>query len=90
MKPFLFILFYFLSTAVQAQDLTGIWRGSFRSNSDPATNRIMELMGADDRYKFEVQIDQSDRQFEGVTYSYRTTVFLWQGHLQRNGQPRNA
>lgn len=75
MKPFLFILFYCLSTAVQAQDLTGIWRGSFRSNSDPATNRIMELMGADDRYKFEVQVDQSSKNFEGVTYSYKTTVF---------------
>lgn len=75
MKSFLFILFYCLSTAVQAQDLTGIWRGSFRSNSDPATNRIMELMGADDRYKFEVQIDQSNKNFEGVTYSYKTTVF---------------
>lgn len=75
MKSFLFILFYCLSTAVNAQDLTGIWRGSFRSNSDPATNRLMELMGADDRYKFEVQLDQSDKNFGGVTYSYKTTVF---------------
>src|SRR5688500_4646288 len=75
MKQILFILFCYLSTAVQAQDLTGIWRGSFRSNSNPGTNKLMELMGADDRYKFEVQIDQSDKNFNGVTYSYKTTVF---------------
>ena len=30
------------------QDLTGIWRGQFRSN-----NRMMQLMNIDDRYKFE-------------------------------------
>jgi hypothetical protein len=75
MKQFLFILFCCFCTAVQAQDLTGIWRGSFRSNSDPTTNKLMELMGADDRYKFEVQIDQKDKTFGGVTYSYKTTVF---------------
>jgi hypothetical protein len=75
MKQILFILFCCISAATYAQDLTGIWRGSFRSNSNPATNRLMELMGADDRYKFEVQIDQSDKKFSGVTYSYKTTVF---------------
>ncbi len=75
MKSFLFILFCCSAIATQAQNLTGIWRGSFISSSDPATNRLMELMGAEDRYKFEVQIDQNDKKFEGVTYSYKTTVF---------------
>jgi hypothetical protein len=32
-------------------------------------------MGVDPTYKFEVQINQKDKQFTGVTYSYRTTVF---------------
>ena len=48
----------------QGQDLTGIWRGQFRSN-----NRMMQLMNIDDRYKFEVQIDQRGKSFNGVTYS---------------------
>jgi hypothetical protein len=75
MKQLLLILFCCFCTASQAQDLTGIWRGSFRSSSNPATNRLEELMGVDPTYKFEVQINQKDKQFTGVTYSYRTTVF---------------
>jgi hypothetical protein len=75
MKQFLFFLFCCLTTAVQAQDLTGIWRGSFRSGTNPTTSRLEELLGADDPYKFEVQIDQKDKTFNGVTYSYKTTVF---------------
>jgi hypothetical protein len=35
----------------------------------------MELLGEDDRYKFEVQVDQAAKLFSGVTYSYKTTVF---------------
>jgi hypothetical protein len=75
MKLFLLILITCFATALQAQDLTGIWRGSFRSQGNPAADRLMELMGADDRYKFEVQINQKGKAFEGVTYSYKTTVF---------------
>lgn len=75
MKQILFILFCCFCTVSQAQDLTGIWRGSFRSGSNPATNRLEELMGVDPAYKFEVQIDQKDKYFSGVTYSYKTTVF---------------
>src|SRR4030095_10195097 len=37
--------------------------------------RLMELMGEDDRYKFEVQLDHRNKSFDGVTYSYKTTVF---------------
>lgn len=35
----------------------------------------MELLGEDDRYKFEVQLDQHAKAFSGVTYSYKTTIF---------------
>lgn len=90
MKPILFILFYCLSTAVQAQDLTGIWRGSFLSTSDPATNRIRELLGAEERYKFEVQIDQSGKVFNGVTYSYLTTVFYGKATCKGTVNPANG
>ncbi len=63
-------LFLFTAFCAQSQDLTGIWRGHFRSNE--IYNRII---GADDRYKMEVQIAQNNNAFESVTYSYKTTVF---------------
>lgn len=71
MKRFLFFLFCGISISASAQDISGIWRGSFRSNN----SRLLDILGDDSRYKFEVQLDQKDKQFEGVTYSYLTTVF---------------
>ena len=66
------ILLCFLSLSAVGQDLTGIWRGHFRS----AGNRMIEqLLGEEDRYKLEIQVDQKAKQFNGVTYSYKTTVF---------------
>lgn len=59
-----------LAVIAAAQDLTGIWRGQFQQN-----NRMAQLMNIDDRYKFEVQIDQRGKAFSGVTYSYKTTEF---------------
>ena len=59
-----------LAVIATAQDLTGIWRGQFQQN-----NRMAQLMNIDDRYKFEVQIDQRGKAFSGVTYSYKTTEF---------------
>jgi hypothetical protein len=64
------ILIVFIASTVHAQDLTGIWRGHFRSNA--ANDRYL---GDDDRYKFEVQIAQHDKAFKAVTYSYKSTVF---------------
>ncbi len=74
MKIFLLFLFYGISLSVSAQDLTGIWRGNFNQSSNSAS-RLMELLGTEDRYKFEVQLNQHDKIFDGVTYSYKTTVF---------------
>lgn len=68
------ILFLFLCCSLSAigQDLTGIWRGHFRSSG----NRMIEqLLGEEDQYKFEIQLDQKNKQFNGVTYSYKTKVF---------------
>jgi hypothetical protein len=67
---FLFILLCFGSVGF-SQDLTGIWRGSF-SQSD---GRINDMFNLEDRYKYEVQLDNQGKQFKGVTYSYKTTVF---------------
>ncbi len=68
---YLLSLFFLLSTALlHAQDLTGIWRGHFRSNEV-----YQRFYIDDDRYKIEVQIAQKNKGFEAVTYSYKTTVF---------------
>ena len=36
---------------------------------------LERLYGVEDRYKFEIQLDQRNKLFSGVTYSYKTTVF---------------
>lgn len=71
MKIFLLFLFYGISLSAQSQDLTGIWRGNFRQTG----NKFMDMMRPEERYKFEVQLDQQGKLFNGVTYSYLTTVF---------------
>jgi hypothetical protein len=70
MKCIFFILGTLLTTLASAQDLTGIWRGSFNSSE-----KIYDILNVSDRYKFEVQIDNLNKKFTGVTYSYKTTVF---------------
>jgi len=58
--------------ALPAQNLTGIWRGFFiQKNYNPFSGQFVE-----DRYKYEVQINElPNKSLEGVTYSYKTTVF---------------
>lgn len=56
---------------LQAQDVTGIWQGHFRSTANTAMRNSL----FDDRYRFEVQIAQKGKVFEGVTYSYLSTFF---------------
>jgi len=53
-----------------AQDITGIWRGHFSDN-----NRLNQILNIDDRYRFEVQIAQTDKKLQAVTYSYKNTEF---------------
>jgi hypothetical protein len=68
-----------LSNLLHAQDLTGVWRGSFNSSDN-----IYSSLNIYDRYKFEVQIDDNSKPtFTGVTYSYKTTVFY--GKAVANG-----
>jgi len=54
-----------------AQDITGVWQGHFRSKSLDAMRSSL----FDDRYKFEVQIAQTDKRFQAVTYSYLSSLF---------------
>ena len=66
------ILLCLVAFVADAQDLTGIWRGHFKSAS---YSKLLDSLGIDDRYKFETQIEQNSKSFSGVTYSYRSTVF---------------
>lgn len=56
---------------IHAQDLTGVWQGHFQPGDGTRSN----LFGFENRYKFEVQIAQHDKKFDGVTYSYLSSVF---------------
>src|SRR5688572_29908182 len=87
MKSVLLFVFLVFSFCVQAQDLTGIWRGSFKQTPAGANGRMLELLGGDDRYKFEVQIDQNNKNFKGVSYSYLTTVFYGKATCQGTVNP---
>jgi len=64
---FLLLLCITCTGALNAQNLTGIWRGSFFNPSEIA------LGGSKSRY--EVQINNNGREAKGVTYSYQTTRF---------------
>jgi hypothetical protein len=65
------LLLSFISAG--AQNVTGIWKGYFVQNT---------FGYFQDRYKFEVQIAQLDNNaINGVTYSYKTTVFYGKATL---------
>ena len=68
---FLFVLNGVTLSMIHAQDLTGIWRGHFRSND--AAKRVTG--NYDDRYKMEVQIAQTHNRFQAITYSYKNAEF---------------
>ena len=71
MRIFYWLLLFTVPFILQAQDVTGIWQGHFHSTG----NSAMRNSALDDRYKFEVQIAQDGKAFEGVTYSYLSTFF---------------
>jgi len=79
MRLFFTLVVCLLSIPLFSQDLTGIWRGSFVS----ADNKMSDLLSLEDRYKYEVQIDQHGHAFDGVTYSYKRTEFY--GKASSNG-----
>jgi hypothetical protein len=64
------------------QDLTGIWRGHFRSGG-----RTSEFNLFDDRYRFEVQIEQVNKGVKGVTYSYHSTDFYAKAAAKGSANP---
>lgn len=64
-------LFSFAVSPLHSQNLTGIWRGYFITESS-------------DQYKFELQIEQKKNSISGVSYSYLTTVFYGKATLTGN------
>ncbi|MFT3934621.1 MAG: hypothetical protein QM726_13440 [Chitinophagaceae bacterium] len=79
MRGFLTLFVILFTVPAFAQDLTGIWRGSFVSSDA----KMMDMFNLEDRYKYEVQIDQQGKAFNGVTYSYKRTEFY--GKAASNG-----
>ncbi|WP_153796079.1 hypothetical protein [Foetidibacter luteolus] len=60
------IILFTLSFNLNAQEITGIWRGYFMSGQGLYRQK----------YKYEIQIEQLENNaLNGVTYSYRTTIF---------------
>jgi hypothetical protein len=88
MKSRFFYFFLLLACCspglLKAQDITGIWRGHFRSNEG-----IERLMGNDDRYKIEVQIAQTINIFQAVTYSYKNAEFYGKAEASGTVNPKS-
>lgn len=78
MKFRLFLITLLLSSSfVHAQSMLGIWRGYFYSGYGAFKQQ----------YKYEVQLNElpnpnSQKALQGVTYSYRSTVFYGKASLQ--------
>lgn len=73
MKPMIYRFFFtmccwLMVSTVSAQDMSGIWRGYFVTDTY-------------DHYKFELQIKQSGNSVSGVSYSYLSTVFYGKATL---------
>ncbi len=86
MKHFLVFTLLFVGLAGYSQDVTGIWRGNFFGKQ----NKLMQMLGEEDRYKFELQIEQNAKAFEGVTYSYKTTIFYGKATCRGTVNPKNG
>jgi hypothetical protein len=71
MRRFFLLLLSAVPLLAHAQDLTGVWQGHFSSG----TGEHSSIFTIEDRYKFEVQIAQHDKKFDGVTYSYLSSIF---------------
>jgi hypothetical protein len=84
-KQLLAMLMMAIGTSfIFAQDLTGIWRGSFVATD----SRLNDIFNLAERYKYEVQIDNKSKSFTGVTYSYKTTVFYGKASAKGTINPR--
>jgi hypothetical protein len=86
MRRFFLLFFAAAPLFLHAQDLTGVWQGHFSSNFGDHSS----IFTMDERYKFEVQIAQHDKQFDGVTYSYLSSVFYGKAAAAGTVNPRTG
>ncbi len=76
---FIPILVFLFCTNCVSQGLTGIWRGYFIQNDFD----VYKGKPVKSEYKYEVQLNNLvNNGIEGVTYSYKTTVFYGKASLQ--------
>ena len=85
MRRALTLFFVLTAAAVQAQDLTGVWQGHFRSGNLSTRSSLI-----DDRYKFEVQIAQHNKTFDAVTYSNLSSYFYGKAAADGTLNPKNG
>lgn len=79
--------FLFLSaSSLIAQDLTGVWRGSFEQRTlDPIFGKFSKQS-----YRYEVQLNRlKNNGIEGVTYSYLSTIFYGKAALKGIADKKN-
>src|SRR5579859_845798 len=86
MRRFYLLFLFITPLLLQAQDVTGIWQGHFRSSGSSS----MRSSVFDDRYRFEVQIAQNGKSFEGITYSYLSTFFYGKAAAAGTVNPRTS
>jgi len=55
-----------------------------------ADNKMSDLFNLEDRYKYEVQIDQQGKAFTGVTYSYKKTEFYGKASSSGTVNPKTG
>lgn len=73
------IILLLLASFANGQNITGIWRGHFLQKQYSAFYGTI----VEDRYKYEIQLNQLyNNALQGVTYSYKTTVFYGKTSLQ--------
>jgi hypothetical protein len=72
------LIFLLFASLAQAQNLTGVWRGHFVSKQYTMFGTMVE-----ERYRYEIQLNHLfNNALQGVTYSYKTTVFYGKTSLQ--------
>lgn len=72
-------LIFLFTISLNAQSLTGVWRGKFQQNNLDVYNSTYST----ETYKYEVQINNLESNaLEGVTYSYLSTIFYGKAALK--------
>jgi hypothetical protein len=74
-----FFIFIGSTFCINAQNIKGIWRGSFEQRAlDPIYGKFSK-----EAYRYEVQLNQiNNNRIEGVTYSYLSTIFYGKAELK--------